>query len=56
MVTPPAALSLAALRLGASWPLLLGALTSVAACSAALVAVVVQRLASRRRRGSSSTF
>jgi len=55
MIMPPVALSLAALRLGASWPLLLGALVSVVACSAAASAVVAQRLASRRRRRPSST-
>jgi hypothetical protein len=46
---------LANLPLGAIWPLLLGALVSVVACSAAVAAVVAQRHVSRRRRGPTST-
>jgi hypothetical protein len=46
-------LSLAVLPPGAIWPLLLGALVSIVACSAAAVVVVVQRQA-RRRRGPPS--
>jgi hypothetical protein len=55
MVTSPAALPLAALPLGAIWPLLMGAFVSVVACLAAAAAVVAQRRASRRRRAPSST-
>jgi hypothetical protein len=55
MVTSPAALPLAALPPGVIWPLLMGALVSVVACSAAAAAVLAQRQASRRRRGPSST-
>jgi hypothetical protein len=51
MVTPPALLPLAALGLGAIWPVVLGASVSVIVCLAAATVVIVQRHASRRRRG-----
>jgi hypothetical protein len=54
MVMPPATPPFAALPPGAVWPLLLGVLASVVACSAAVIAVILQRQASRRRHGPSS--
>jgi len=51
MVMPPALLSLATLRPGAIWPVVLGVLVSVIVCLAAATVVIVQRHASRRRRG-----
>jgi hypothetical protein len=49
MAMPPALLPLAALRPGAIWPVVLGALVSVVVCLAAATVVIVQRHASRRR-------